>query len=109
MLAEYDEKICFEDRAEFHPSWPYSFMTLIVIANCIRIDHKPQIFSRKKEKNKSIFYCTIVSSLKQSYLKLTCQFNRQVLESTLRILYTMHAHEAVFYMTRLSDIKRNQK
>ena len=25
ILAEYDEKICFEDRAEFHPSWPYSF------------------------------------------------------------------------------------
>jgi len=30
MLAEYDEKICFEDRAEFHPSWPYSFITLSV-------------------------------------------------------------------------------
>ena len=25
ILAEYDEQICFEDRAEFHPSWPYSF------------------------------------------------------------------------------------
>jgi hypothetical protein len=25
ILAEYDENICFEDRAEFHPSWPYSF------------------------------------------------------------------------------------
>ena len=22
ILAEYDEKICFDDRAEFHPSWP---------------------------------------------------------------------------------------
>ena len=21
----YDEQICFEDRAGFHPSWPYSF------------------------------------------------------------------------------------
>ena len=26
MLADYDDKICFEDRAEFHPSWPYSFV-----------------------------------------------------------------------------------
>ena len=25
ILAEYDEKICFEDRAEFQPLWPYSF------------------------------------------------------------------------------------
>jgi hypothetical protein len=28
ILAEYDEQICFEDRAEFHPSWPYSFEIL---------------------------------------------------------------------------------
>ena len=29
MLVEYDEQICFEDRAEFHPSWPYSFVVLL--------------------------------------------------------------------------------
>jgi len=40
-------------------------MKFIVVPNCIRIDHKPQIFSRKKkeDKNKSIWYSTIVSSL----------------------------------------------
>ena len=26
ILAEYNEKICFENRAEFHPLWPYSFV-----------------------------------------------------------------------------------
>jgi hypothetical protein len=25
ILAEYDENICFEDRAELPPLWPYSF------------------------------------------------------------------------------------
>ena len=33
ILAEYDEKICFEDRAEFHPSWPYSFLIKKYLVN----------------------------------------------------------------------------